>query len=347
MRRPSPEVAWTLALVLLLASIGAALLALGGPGDPTTAPQQPAPSATTPGAEPPPTTSSAPPTRHPTATRPAAPSPPPLPTSSTCVDLSEDTAFRVLTLNVHSGFGPGSGFDVGRIARYIRRWRIDVALLQEVDRFRRRSRYLDMPRVLAQQTGMEVAFGNNVRRGPRSQYGVATLSRFPITLRRNTHLPKRPGFQQRGLLRTDLDVAGTTVSVFNTHLDHLSTSMRIRQLAAVRPLVRAVDHPVVLGGDLNATPDSAVLALARTFVRDAWADAGSGPGRTGPALAPRRRIDYLTYTPPLVVTHAEVMPVVISDHRAVRARFVLSTVDDEVCVPDLEGPIDQGGTGGG
>lgn len=345
MRRPAPEAAWTVVLVLFLAMVGAAVLAVGTSGEPESS--SPDPGAGTPDAVATTPAPSAPPEDPAPGTRSDRSSRPPRPTSTTCVALSEDVGFRVLTLNVHSGFGPDGTFDLVRIARHLDRWRIDVALLQEVDRFRRRSRYLDMPRALARLTGMEVAFGNNVRRGPRSEYGVATLSRFPITLRRNSHLPRRPGFQQRGLLRTDLDVGGTTVSVFNTHLDHLSASMRRRQLAAIRPLVRATRHPAVLGGDLNATPDSRVLALARTFVRDAWTAAGSGPGATGPARAPRRRIDYLMYTPPLVVRRAEVMSAVISDHRGVRARLVLPVPGEDVCVPDLDGAVDQGGPGSG
>ncbi|HYH33557.1 MAG TPA: endonuclease/exonuclease/phosphatase family protein [Nocardioides sp.] len=336
---------WTLLLVVVLASAGAGIAVVGTQdtatdvappsAEPTPAPSPPPP----PGASPLEPVSPTP-SEESTSRTPA----PPSVTASACPALTEEVVLRVLTLNVHSGYGPG-GFDVGRIADLVERWRVDVALLQEVDRHRAHSRFVDMPAVLARETGMEVAFGVNVRQG-RGEYGVATLSRHPITFERNTLLPTAPGLQQRGVLRTDLDVHGATVSVFNTHLEHRSPPTRLRQLAAARDVVGQSPHPVVLGGDLNSAPGSPTMRLARTFVRDAWADAGSGPGATVPAATPRARIDYLMYAPPLRVSRAEVLSPVVSDHRGVRAKFILSVAGDEVCVPQLDGPLDGSGAGG-
>jgi endonuclease/exonuclease/phosphatase family metal-dependent hydrolase len=272
------------------------------------------------------------------------PTAPPSATATDCRSLDEDVSLRVLTLNVHGGQGPG-GFDMGRLTDFLRRADVDVALLQEVDRARPRSRYVDMPAVLASGTGMEVAYGLNVRLGPRRGVsGIATLSRHPIVEQLLTHLPRRPGLKQRGVLRTDLDVDGLTVSVFNTHLEHARPTMRNRQLAAVRGPVAATPHPVVLGGDLNAYPGSGTLGIARAFLRDAWS-AGTGTGATSPASGPRNRIDYLLYAPPVRVRQAQVMPQVVSDHLAVRAEFVLPADSPEICVPVLDGAMGEDGTG--
>jgi endonuclease/exonuclease/phosphatase family metal-dependent hydrolase len=276
---------------------------------------------------------------------PSAPAPPPtLPsaTASACPALAREVPLRVLTLNTHGGRGPG-GFDMERLARLILSADVDVALLQEVDRDRPRSRHVDMAQVLARATGMEVAYGVNVHLGPRRGVsGVATLSRHPITAERHTLLPNRPGLKQRGLLQTDLDVDGATVSVFNTHLENTAPDVRFRQLAALRGPVATTDHPVVLGGDLNAGPESETLRLARTFLRDAWRSAGAGPGATAPAPSPRIRIDYLLYAPPVRAERTEVLPSVVSDHRAVLAELSFSVADDEVCVPELDGPVGSG-----
>ena len=343
MRRPAPEVLLTVVLVLVLAGAGAGVVLIGtrdGAGGPASAPDESASTSDLP--TPPPTTA---PSRSPRpggTSPPESASPPALPsvTASACPRSVERVPLRVVTINIKSGFGPG-GFDLQRIARSIEQWRADVVLLQEVDRFRRRSRYLDMPQELGRLTGMESAFGLNVDGGRRGLYGLATLSRYPIVLRSNAHLPNLPGLQQRGLLRTDLDVDGTTVSVFNTHLQNGPdvTSLRVRQLAAIRPLVRATEHPAIFGGDLNSGPTSPMLRLAGTFARDVWLDVGTGRGRTAPAGSPRHRIDYLMYTAPLQVARADVLGPVISDHRAVAARFVLTAAGDEVCVPELDGPV--------
>jgi endonuclease/exonuclease/phosphatase family metal-dependent hydrolase len=342
-------VLWTAVLVVVLvaAASGVAVVALSRTGS-GASPAAPAP------------TRSAPTTSGNPATEPSRPSPsrrpngPTLPeaTATACTEVTEEVRLRVLTLNTHGAQAYG-GFDLDRLTTFIRAADVDVALLQEVDRFRGRSHYTDMPRVLAARSGMELAYGLNVHLPGRAVSGTATLSRFPILSRRNVMLPTAPGSKPRGLLRTDLDVDGLRVSVFNTHLEHLAPGLRLRQAAALRGPVRATPHPVVLGGDLNSLPTSPTGAVMRKLLRDSWREAGLGPGPTAPAGRPGRRIDYLFHSPTLRVGAIDVMEPVVSDHRAVRARYRLPVAGDEVCVPELDGRAGgraagrDGGDGGG
>ena len=243
MRRPAPEVLWTLVLVLALATAGAgvAAIALTRTDDPSSAPPEPssAPREPSPTAPPPSVTPLEPTAPAPTRTRSGSPAPPDA-TATTCPDLTERVGLTVLTLNTHGAQG-SDGFDIDRVARLVRSADVDVALLQEVDRFRGRSRFSDMPRVLAARTGMDVAYGLNVDLPGRAVSGTATLSRLPILSQRNVRLPTAPGRKPRGLLRTDLDVDGVRVSVFNTHLEDQVMALKLRQVAAVRgPVSRHV-----------------------------------------------------------------------------------------------------------
>ena len=67
--------------------------------------------------------------------------------------------------------------------------------------------------------------------------------------------------------------------------------------AQARSLVDLAASPdpgaVIVGGDLNATPDTRAVRRISAALRDAWTDAGDGPGPTFPAVAPAARIDYL------------------------------------------------------
>ena len=335
MRRPAPEVLWTVVLVVVLAAAGTgvAMVALNRPGGsaapsgPASTPTAPSPSDVTPLEPSPPPTSG-----------PSSPDQPEA-TASACPDLSRQVGLRVLTLNTHGAQAP-DGYDLDQVARFVRRADVDVALLQEVDRFRGRSHFSDMPRVLAARTGMEVAYGQNVDLRGRAVSGTATLSRFPIVAERNVRLPTAPGRKPRGLLRTDLDVHGVRVSVFNTHLEDRIMTLKLRQVAAMRA-------PVVLGGDLNAVTTSPMMAGVRRFLADAWLTAGFGPGHTWPARAPRLRIDYLYHSRTVRVGSIHVMSGRVSDHRALRARFVLRVAGNGVCVPELDGPVGDDRAGGG
>lgn len=345
MRRPTSEALWTLALVLVLGAAGAgvAAVALTRPAPEPAPAGLPSPTLSAP--SPPGAGPLAPSPSPPTGSRPRSRTrtpAPPTTTATTCPELSEQVELRVLTLNVHGAQGPG-GFDLDRVADLVRASQVDVALLQEVDRFRGRSRYSDMPRALAARTGMEVAYGRNVDLPGRAVSGTATLSRHPILLQRNTPLPTAPGRKPRGLLRTDVEVDGVRVSLFNTHLEDRSTPLRLRQVAALRGPVGSAPYPVVLGGDLNAVPTSPMMARARYFLSDAWPAEGPDAGRTWPARRPRLRIDYLYHSDAVRVGSIRVMARRVSDHRALRARFLLEVAGDRVCVPELDGPVGAGG----
>jgi endonuclease/exonuclease/phosphatase (EEP) superfamily protein YafD len=74
---------------------------------------------------------------------------------------------------------------------------------------------------------------------------------------------------------------------------------------------------VLLGGDFNATPESAVRArVEESGVRDAWPGCGAGEGFSYPASGPAKRIDYLFLMAPARCTSARVLESDASDHRA-------------------------------
>jgi endonuclease/exonuclease/phosphatase (EEP) superfamily protein YafD len=63
---------------------------------------------------------------------------------------------------------------------------------------------------------------------------------------------------------------------------------------------------VIVGGDLNATPDMRAVRRISATLTDVWPGAGHGPGPTFPAVAPAARIDYVFVVGHLQVMHARV-----------------------------------------
>ena len=101
----------------------------------------------------------------------------------------------------------------------------------------------------------------------------------------------------------------------------------VDRLAAVEVIARVVEArggvPLILAGDLNATPDSEPLSR----LRENWLIAGDGETLpTIPVAAPSRQIDYILCTPPerwravetLVPGDAEA-----SDHRPIASALEL------------------------
>jgi endonuclease/exonuclease/phosphatase family metal-dependent hydrolase len=257
---------------------------------------------------------------------------------------------RVLTYNIHHGAGnddcrsvsssgavsPDCSLDLDRIAAVIRALKPDIVGLQEVDRFWIRSRGVDQPAYLASALGMNVCFQANLDHGPDAhagvlhQYGTAVLSRHPILECTNTLLPRSsPESEQRGLLAARIDAGGVRLRFYNTHL-HTVEADRILQIPAIRDALGKSDGPLVLVGDLNATPAEQSMQTLFTLLKDAWGGRGGTSGFTSPAAPrrdPARRIDYILVSGDIAVSSVDV-PVdpntrMASDHYPVLAEIAL------------------------
>lgn len=247
--------------------------------------------------------------------------------ANACVQ-PEDARLRVASFNVHSGWNRGrTRLMLPQLAAEMRRLEADVLLLQEVDQNRPASRRVNQPAYYAGQLGMGYVFATNVLRPGNSRYGTAVLSSLPVTEHANTRLPRPSGTQQRGLLRTVVEVfPGVEVSLYNTHLEHTSEATRITQARAIAAVLAQDPHPAVLGGDLNSRPASTAVTTLRSQVADTWPLVGQGAGLTHPQVSPRSRIDYVMADPALPALASYVVPSAVSDHRAVVVDLDLSGV---------------------
>ncbi len=250
-----------------------------------------------------------------------------------CVDVGTDTDLTALSYNIKSAYG---GRTLGQLSEVLKASQADVVLFQEIDRFAYRSRQVDMPAYFGSQLGFYHAFGPNVDRPGRADYGTAIVSRYPIVSVTNTHLPRPGNTQQRGLLHAVIDVNGSEVSIYNTHLQNQNEPARMLQVAAINRIVSADPRPQILGGDFNAQPESRPLQVLKSHWIDAWGTVGVGDGRTHPASNLRGRIDFLMYANPgITPIVSDVLSAKLSDHMAVRASFTIEGPDDQVCFRKL------------
>jgi endonuclease/exonuclease/phosphatase family metal-dependent hydrolase len=253
--------------------------------------------------------------------------------SGGCTHVAASAApdVRVLVYNIHAGWDPAGQVNLERVAALVRGLHADIVLLQEVDRYTTRSNRVDQIGRLAALTGMHSAFGKTLDY-QGGEYGIAILSRWPIA--RDTLIPlpvdppqQRAGgvYEPRGVLHAVLRRPGGDVHVFNTHIDPSPDDryrrQEIRTVAA--EAARARQHGrVLVGGDLNAEPGSAVLEyITGEGWRDAFALCGTGEGLTYPWDTPVKRIDYLLLSNGWHCREARVLENDASDHRPVFFRL--------------------------
>ena len=147
-------------------------------------------------------------------------------------------------------------------------------------------------------------------------FGIAMLSKYPL---------KRTGIEYLGTAEVpsvfaEVDVDGRSVFVLGTHTlppgDARLARQRNEQLAAIPVFLKSVELPVVLLGDLNATP---WCPYFKKLIRDTGlkdSERGFGVQPTWPSHNPLLRIpiDHCLVSSGIVVTHREVGPYTGSDH---------------------------------
>ena len=234
-------------------------------------------------------------------------------------------SLRVLVYNMHAGKDAAGVDNLDGVASLVRETASDIVLLQEVDQGTRRSGNVDQPAQLAQRTGFHVSFGSALDYDG-GKYGVAILSRWPIEHDTLFRLPVDPPQERaggsrepRGALRADIRTPWGTLTVFNTHIDaSREDTWRLQEATVIAELVRSArtgGSLVLLGGDLNSTPESTVQQNLRSSgLRDAFAECGRGDGLTFPSDSAVKRIDYLYLTDRMRCDAAEVLKTRVSDH---------------------------------
>lgn len=233
---------------------------------------------------------------------------------------SKPRTLRVLTYNIHHGRGVDGKVDLPRLAKVIAGVRPDLVALQEVDNKTRRTDGVDQTAELARLTGLHGKFGKAID-FEGGEYGQAILSRFPLGEIKVHTLPGEPEREQRIAVAAEVNPGdnGPRILFATTHLHHQNEVFRQKQAARLDELFSKVPGPVILAGDLNATPDSKPLAvLAKN-----WKPAEMGkPLLTFPVGKPARQIDFVLHRGSDKVRVVEVKVLdeaAASDHRALLA----------------------------
>ncbi len=238
-------------------------------------------------------------------------------------------SLKVMSYNIHHANPPSRPgvIDLDAIATVINKAQPDLVALQEVDVHTRRSgTSLHQAEELAVRTGMQVYFAKAIDHDG-GDYGVAILSRFPLTDLTTHRLPLIEGSkgEPRVLATAHVQLPGDQKIVFaNTHLDaQRSDSNRVLQINEVVKILKRQSHPVILAGDLNAVPGNEVInSLDQYFTRTCKKNCGF----TIPVDKPSKTIDFIAFSKEdrfSVLSHQVIDEKYASDHLPVIAEISL------------------------
>lgn len=209
------------------------------------------------------------------------------------------------TYNIHHGEGMDGAVDLDRTAAVIHSTRAELIALQELDVGWPRSGRVDQPRELSERLGMTVHFWPTIRRHG-GWYGLGVATADPLEGEAYP-LPQLEDPEPRVAVVSRW-------RALHVICVHLSTRRgpRTAQLQALARIVSALEGPLLLMGDLNATPFS-LGALRRAGLR-------RSPGwRSTMIRPPWRRIDHVFAGRGVRVERAGLVASRASDHLALWA----------------------------
>lgn len=219
---------------------------------------------------------------------------------------------RIATWNIQAALSA----PVDAIAAELRAMHADVVALQEVDVMTRRGGFVDAPAELARALGFHFAFAASIK-WDEGDYGLAVLSRWPLSDVRRHRLGIIGRAEPRIVLDATVCVRGRPLRLFNHHADRRVASRG----AGFKELTDIIRPNVGLGilvlGDFNEYPDGpGVLGLIRAGLVDVGAEGNAHTTDNG-------RIDYVLADRLLAgrASTAGVWPTDKSDHDAVLVRL--------------------------
>ena len=230
---------------------------------------------------------------------------------------------RVMTFNLHAGHDAS----LQHIGELIKQYQPDFVALQEVDQNTHRANCphqnnRDFINELAYYSGMEGLFGPTIKFSG-GHYGIGLLTRHQFVDVHNIKLPHPIArMEQRGLLQgTFILPDGDTIMFACTHLEAFDDISRAAQVQFILEYFEGSTHPVILAGDLNASPDDPVIRR----LTDQWLDCTAGDF-TFSVNNPKEKIDYILTKPTQAwrTIESQVIPVQLSDHYPVIATLVIN-----------------------
>lgn len=224
------------------------------------------------------------------------------------------TEIKVLSWNIQHGLTESGEINIGKFIEKAIEWDVDIIFIQEMDRWVKRSGWVDQFEKFKSGLGPDWVgvWGTRLRMGQRGVYGIATFSKLPIYESTNHVLADRhreKTILQESVLKIDADL----LSIANVHMPydghhghgHTETSWR-------RLFEMKYQSNLILGGDFNATPASAEI----NAVMGECVDIGEEP-----TTIDAGRIDYLVGRGQWLPVKHETVNFWLSDHLPIITTF--------------------------
>lgn len=258
---------------------------------------------------------------------------------------AEGGTFKVATFNIHNFNNEITGYTAKEVARFMEKEKVDLICFQELS-----------PNLDFNLDSIRAAYKNYPFAYiplDNDRYRISIFSKYPIVQSKFIPFDRSPNSG----MWADIDVNGTTIRVFNVHMQTTSLNqtramlakqqvrgdtqaetealgemteslennfrMRARQADVIRAMIDTTAHPVILCGDFNDSPASYTYRKLKGDLQDGFRTNGNGYGYTFRGLYGLFRIDYILYAPQLTGVDYYSVDIDWSDHNPVIMELTL------------------------
>ena len=234
------------------------------------------------------------------------------------------STITIMTYNVHQGEDHDGLNNFERVLNSVKLADPDILALQESETARITFGNIDLVRFLAEHLDMYYYYGPKTIEGV---YGVATLSKFPIEFT-DTYFMPCGSHSKRVVIRTDLRIGSELIPFYNTHFGLELDEERVPQAEYVANMLNGSTRTFIVG-DFNTKDNETAYPIFMHGFNDSWLVLNpTGVNATGwngdTNRFPRRRIDYILFTPDFIINRVEVLTWADeSDHWPVFGEYTL------------------------
>ncbi|MBQ4327924.1 MAG: endonuclease/exonuclease/phosphatase family protein [Clostridia bacterium] len=234
---------------------------------------------------------------------------------------------KIMQFNIQHGaefYHPEKRINLPLVASVIKRFDPDIVSLNEVRGIANSGpadpTYTNQTEQLSLLTGMTGYFAPAINIKGKGLYGNALLTKFPILRSVDIPVPSPRDryynihrYEDRCLLKAELDVNGKTVTVLSCHMG-LNDDERVSAVVTICSELEKILTPVILMGDFNMPPDNTILDPIRARLRDVSAGFACEKCHTFPTDKPRTKIDYIFVSKDFEIINADIPGISSSDH---------------------------------
>lgn len=210
------------------------------------------------------------------------------------VNAARAAPLRVVSWNIQFGQGTDGVTNYDRIATWLAQMNPDLIALCEIPP----DKVSTITDLLSRKTGRAWR-SHFVPKFAGSPEGNLILSAYSFGSTGSRYLS-----YSRSIAQATINVGGTNVNFFATHLDHTSSSLRLTQATELINWTTAFGGPRIVAGDMNAGNDTPEILRLLTAYRDSWVDAlNAGAAFAYPdnpvwlnTRTRRWRIDFVLYS---------------------------------------------------